>query len=95
MLQTWRHTPAPDPDFNRTVWAHIKSAPSAQSWSELFHFPGALPLAASLAIVCALAAGSGGAVALKRSMTSDRMATAYVRSIDPVQMTATASHIHQ
>ncbi|MDF3057714.1 MAG: hypothetical protein K0R17_1929 [Rariglobus sp.] len=94
-LQTWRHEPAPAPDFNQGVWARIHSTGATREPAALFHFPGAIPLAASLAILFALAAGSGGAFALNRSLTTDRMADAYVRSIDPVRMTASGpTHVH-
>lgn len=93
-LQTWRHEPAAAPDFNKDVWARIHSAESVRPAATVFHFPSALPLAACLAILFSLAAGTGGAFALNRTLTTDRMAAAYVRTIDPVQMTATQTHSH-
>lgn len=106
-LQTWRHDPDPAPDFNSTVWARIQSTesaafapPSTGPFARIFRFPfpSAFPLAASIALLASLAIGSGGAFALSRTRTTERMAVAYVRSIDPVQMTAPngahASHLH-
>lgn len=101
-LQSWRHEATPTADFNASVWSRIRSATpgtsTAPAAARIFHFPGALPLAASLAIILSLAAGTGGAVALNRTITTDRMAAAYVRTIDPVQMTAPdgvhATHDH-
>lgn len=91
-LQSWRHEPAPAPDFNEGVWARIRSAETARPPASVFHFPIALPLAASVAVLLALAAGTGGAFALSHARATDRMAAAYVRTIDPVQMTAL--HLH-
>jgi hypothetical protein len=91
-LQSWRHEPSPAPAFNKHVWARIRSETAAQKRVALFNFSSSLPLAAGLAILFAVAAGSGTAFALNQTRTADRMATAYVRSIDPVQMTAT--HLH-
>ncbi len=91
-LQAWRHEPAPAPDFNDQVWARIHSAATVRQPSALFHFPHALQLAASVAVLLSIAAGSGTAFALNHTRTTQRMAAAYVRSIDPVQMTA--MHVH-
>jgi len=92
-LKLWQHEPAPAPDFRNQVWNRIHASVDRSSAS-IFHFPGALPLAASLAVLFSIAAGSGTAFALNQSLTTDRMAAAYVRTIDPVQMTALESHIH-
>jgi hypothetical protein len=90
-LRTWRHEPAPAPGFDNQVWARIRSSETAAS-SNILHFPSALPLAASLAILLSVAAGTGTAFALNRTLSTERMALAYVRSIDPVQMSATDAH---
>jgi hypothetical protein len=101
-LRTWRHTPAPAPAFRDQVWARIHtSADTALArHATLLRFPSALPLAASLAILASIAAGTGTAFALNRTLSTDRMAAAYVRTIDPVQLTApggvhsTSAHTH-
>ncbi|MEZ0218400.1 MAG: hypothetical protein ACAH89_14780 [Rariglobus sp.] len=99
LLGGWGHKTAPAPDFRDQVWASIRSAETAAParTASIFHFPSALPLAASVAVLLSIAAGSGTAFALNRTRSTDRMAVAYVRSIDPVQMTsgdAHASHNH-
>lgn len=93
-LHTWSHEPAPAPDFNDRVWARIRSAEVSPKQGTLLHFHLALPMAASIALILSIAAGTGGAFALNRTRTTERMAAAYVRSIDPVQMTASTTHAH-
>ena len=103
-LQTWRHEPAPAPDFESGVWNRIRTAeasataPAASSpfaaLAAFFRFPALQPLAAGLALLLALAAGTTTAVAINRVQTTDRLATAYVRSIDPLQMNAAPDHAH-
>ncbi|CAM3122745.1 hypothetical protein [Rariglobus hedericola] len=85
-LQTWKHEPAPDAGFNDRVWARIRSCETTAP-SIVLRFPGALPLAASLAVLLAAAAGTTTAFALNRSQSTERMAAAYARSIDPILMT--------
>ena len=99
VLQSWKHDPAPSPDFNKTVWARIDAAdqaPAPSFLAQLFLFPRQLPLAASFAVLLAGLAGTSAALTLNHGQSTDRMAAAYVRSIDPLQMTAdaTASHSH-
>ncbi|HEY9247928.1 MAG TPA: hypothetical protein VIO38_02305, partial [Rariglobus sp.] len=75
-LRTWRHAPPPAPDFDKTVWARIRSAETsapARSAS-ILHFPSALPLAAGVAVLLSIAAGSGTAFALNRTLSTERMA---------------------
>lgn len=100
-LRSWRHEPAPAPGFQDEVWGRIRAAETAPSEAlakegNLLHFPQALPLAACIAIVLSVAAGTGGALVVNRSQSADRMAAAYVRTIDPVQLTANdhAGHVH-
>jgi hypothetical protein len=95
-LQSWRHEPTPAPDFNHQVWARIRAADHAPARRPFaFLHRHALPLAASVAVILSILAGSGSAFALNHTRTTQRMAAAYVRSIDPVQMTATsAPHVH-
>ena len=99
VLKSWKHDPAPSPNFAKTVWARIDAAdqaPAPSFFAQLLHFPGRLPIAASFAVIFAVLAGTGAGLALNRGQSTDRMADAYVRSIDPLQMTAdaTASHTH-
>ena len=99
VLQSWQHDPAPSPDFNKAVWARIDAAEKAPapSWiSQLFLFPRQLPLAASFAVLLAGLAGTGAALTLNHGQSTDRMAAAYVRSIDPLQMSdaPAAPHSH-
>lgn len=96
-LKSWRHEPAPSPDFAKTVWARIDAsepAPAPSFLAQLLHFPGRLPLAASFALLFAALAGTGAALSLNHGQSADHMAAAYVRSIDPLQMTAGASAPH-
>lgn len=85
LLQSWRHQPASAPEFQLGVWAKIEAARGSRS-SHGGLFRWALPLAASLAI----AAGVGSALRESRQQHRERMAAAYVQSIDPFQM-----HGHQ
>lgn len=87
LLARWRHDPAPDSGFAEGVWVRIDAAPRSQvrgPIAALLRFPVALPLAAALAVM----AGIGAGVAANRAEATDRFATAYARSIDPLQMTA-------
>ncbi len=105
-LQSWHHEPTPAPDFRNQVWARIHAVEATSATTPSTHarpaptfpFANALPLAASLAVLLSLAAGSGTAFALNQSRATERMAAAYVRTIDPVQMTAASgahpSHVH-
>ncbi len=97
VLRNWRHTVSPAPRFNAEVWARIEAARDAP-WTVAAFLAGrfglpaerlhwAVPLAASLALVFAMAAGAGAGVLHTRLTENDRMASAYVRTIDPLQMT--------
>ena len=96
-LKTWRHEPPPAPRFNAEVWARIEAARDAPWTVAAFigsrlgiparHFRWALPLGASLMLALAAVAGAGvGSLQTSRAV-NDRMAAAYVRTIDPLQMT--------
>lgn len=98
-LHAWRHEPAPTPDFHDQVWTRIRSevgttspAVALAKEGNILRFPSALPLAASLALLLSIAAGTGTAFALNHTRSTDRMAAAYVRTIDPVQLTASGAH---
>ena len=95
-LKTWRHEPPPAPRFNAEVWARIEGAREA-SWTladfigsrlgiPARHFRWVLPLGAGLMLALAAVAGAGvGSLQTSRAV-NDRMAAAYVRTIDPLQM---------
>jgi hypothetical protein len=98
VLTSWRHEPPAAPRFNAEVWARIEAARQAP-WAAAAiiarglgipaqHFRWALPLAASLVLVCAAVVGAGAGILHTSLAANDRMAAAYVQSIDPLQMTA-------
>jgi hypothetical protein len=96
-LKTWRHEPPPAPRFNADVWARIEAARVAPWTLAAFvgsrlgiparHFRWALPLGASLMLALAAVAGVGVGTLQTSRAVNDRMASAYVRAIDPLQMT--------
>lgn len=103
LLKTWRHTPPEAPDFNRGVWGRVQTTQDSSLlrnvFSVLAFFPTErarvlMPIAASVALVLSLAAGSGAAFAYDSLTRDDRMAAAYARSIDPLQMMEPAPHNH-
>jgi hypothetical protein len=51
-------------------------------------------MAASVAMLVSIAGGAGWALALNEAESAEQMAAAYVRSIDPVQMSAQTAHDH-
>jgi len=100
LLKTWRHQPREAPGFNRSVWTRLQAESASRKTSglgHLLHFPlararWAMPVAASLALLLSLAAGSGAALAYESFTLKDRMAGEYARSIDPLQMSAPHAH---
>jgi hypothetical protein len=94
LLASWRHEPTPLPQFEAEVWSRLHSADSNHPISTVFRFPAALPLAASIAVLLSIAAGTSTAVALNQSQSTERMADAYVRSVDPLQMSTAHSNTH-
>jgi len=97
LLKTWRHAPPPAPDFSSSVWTRIRASEQAppSASAPVLRFPVPLPLAAGFALLLAGLAGAGAGLVVNREHAADRMAAAYVRSIDPLQMTAmTAPHSH-
>jgi len=92
LLASWRHDPTPAADFNAGVWARIQAGEQARPRAAIVRFPWALPLVASVAVLLSIAGGTGWALVLNESQSADRMASAYVRSIDPVQMSAQHEH---
>ena len=98
VLQSWQHEPRPAPRFNAEVWARIEAAREMPWGAAAFiaqglgiparHFRWVLPLGASLLLALAATLGAGVGY-LQTSLTqTDRMASAYVQTIDPLQMTA-------
>jgi hypothetical protein len=94
LLASWRHEPEPDSDFNEGVWARIQAGTQVRPLAPIVRFPWALPLAASVAVLMSIAGGMGWALALNEAQSAERMASAYVRSIDPLQMSAQPEHTH-
>jgi hypothetical protein len=98
VLKSWEHEPRPAPRFNAEVWVRIEAAREAP-WAGAAiiarslgipaqHFRWALPLGASVVLTLAVTLGAGVGY-LQTSLTrTDRMAAAYVQTIDPLQMTA-------
>ncbi len=97
VLKDWRHAPPAAPRFNDEVWSRIEAARTAPWTLAGFlatrlgipaqEFRWALPVAATLALVFAVAAGTGAGLLHTRLTENDRMAAAYVQTIDPLQMT--------
>jgi hypothetical protein len=81
--------------FAAAVHARIHSASTAAPWHRI-PLPGfvsspprqLLPLAAALAVLASLGAGSAVAYARERDARADTFAAAFARSIDPWQMHA-------
>jgi hypothetical protein len=98
VLRSWQHEVPDTPRFNAEVWTRIEAArKSPQTVTAFFgrrlgiparYFRWALPLTVSLTLAVAAAAGARvGALQMSHSL-NDRMAAAYVRTIDPLQMAA-------
>ncbi|MBL9214438.1 MAG: hypothetical protein JNG83_03075 [Opitutaceae bacterium] len=81
LLSSWRHEPAARPDFAAEVWTRVEAR--GQAGPEKAFFRWALPLAAGIAVL----AGAGTGLRESRQDHADRMAAAYVRGVDPLQMT--------
>ena len=98
VLQGWPHKPAPAPRFNAEVWARIETARAAPWLAAAIiarafgipaqHFRWALSLGASIALALAATVGVGAGLVHTNHLRNERMAAAYVRSIDPLQMIA-------
>ena len=98
VLQSWRHEPPPAPRFRAGVWARIEAARDAPwAFAALFagrlgvpaqHFRWALPLGATFAFATAAVLGAGAGYMHTSVTKTDRMAEAYIQTIDPLQMTA-------
>ncbi len=82
LLKTWRHEPPAEPRFKAGVWTRIETGREKSRTAAFYRW--ALPLAACLAVVL----GVGSAMLEVRQKHTDRMAAAYVRTVDPLQMMA-------
>jgi hypothetical protein len=83
-------------DFAAGVRARIRAAEAAHSRPLSIFARLPYPLAAALALLASLGAGTSLAVARERSARAETFAAAYVRSIDPLQMHPAAdSHAHR
>jgi hypothetical protein len=85
LLKTWRHEPPAEPAFNAGVHARLARARPESNIVSFYRW--ALPLAASVALIL----GIGSAVQAARHQHTDRMATTYAQSIDPLQMNLTGA----
>ena len=102
VLKSWQHEPPPAPRFNAEVWTRIEAAREAPWAAAAFiatrlgipaqHFRWALPLGASLVLALAAVVGVGAGTLHNTLTENDRIATAYVQTIDPLQMTASHRH---
>ena len=84
LLKSWRHQPSGEPRFNTGVWTRIEAGRKESNVVSFYRW--ALPLAASLALLL----GVSAAMVQTRQKQADRMAAAYVRTVDPLQMTMPA-----
>ncbi len=87
LLQEWHPQPSAQPEFSSKVHGRLAND-EASKGATILRFPAALPLAASLAIVAGTVAG----ISVNDNRNEQRMADAYARSIDPVQM---VNHSHR
>lgn len=94
LLTAWRPPPPrADPHFQSAVWARIEARPAAFSLRDLLKNPGqALPrlfnrslATTTLSVAVAVIAGVSLALTYTRAHTNERMASAYIASIDPLQ----------
>jgi hypothetical protein len=98
VLRSWEVDVPASSRFNAEVWARIEAArgaplPVAAFLGSLLgipvqYFRWALPLTVSLTLAIAAAAGASVGALQTSNSRNDRMAAAYVRTIDPLQMTA-------
>ena len=98
VLRSWQPEVRDAPRFNAEVWARIEAArESPQTVAAILgrrlgvparYFRWALPLTVSLTLAIAAAAGARVGALQRSHSLNDRMAAAYVRTIDPLQMAA-------
>jgi hypothetical protein len=101
VLRSWKHEAPPAPRFNAEVWMRIEAARAApQTVAAILgsrmgiparHLRWALPVAACLTLAIAAVAGARVGARQTSRTVNVRMAAAYVRTIDPLQM----SEYHQ
>ena len=84
LLKSWRHEPPAEPRFSAGVWMRIEAGRKESNVVAFYRW--ALPLVASLALLL----GVGSAMLEVRHKHADRMAAAYVRTVDPLQMSMPA-----
>jgi hypothetical protein len=97
VLRSWEVEVPASPRFNAAVWAKIDATRDAPRSVAAFlgsrlgipvrSFRWALPLTVSLTLAIAAAAGASVGALQTSHSRNDRMAAAYVRTIDPLQMT--------
>jgi hypothetical protein len=90
LLKSWKHDPPDEPQFNQQVWSRVQRSSSVPVHPTSRYL---LPLAASVALLLSGVAGTTVAIALQSSARNDKMATAYAKSIDPLQRSLTV-HVH-
>ncbi|MDR0352627.1 MAG: hypothetical protein LBI02_04505 [Opitutaceae bacterium] len=88
LLQSWRTTPARigDEAFAAGVWRRL--GPRAEARAAFAWLPRlfASPLAACFLVIASALAGGSAALAYNHATKTERMAAAYARTIDPLQM---------
>lgn len=94
-LKSWRHEPPPAPRFNAEVWTRIEAAREV-SWAGRWlglparHVRWMMPLGAALMLTLAAFLGAGAGYLQSARTRTDRMAAAYIKTVDPFQMTASS-----
>jgi hypothetical protein len=94
LLQSWRAAPARigDEEFAAGVWRRLGAGDEARAALACLFRLFASPLAACFLVIASALAGGGAALACNHATKTERMAAAYVRTIDPLQMTHAGAH---
>jgi hypothetical protein len=96
LLQSWRHQPPEAPRFQAEVWTRIQSAQTRSESAGIFTgwfgsstrlLHQAWPIAAVLTVTLSVLAGASAGWVQGHHRAEALQADAYVRSIDPLQMT--------
>jgi hypothetical protein len=92
LLQSWRAAPAriDNAEFAEGVWERV--GPRRGAVATVFFRLLASPLAACFLVLASALAGGGAALAYDHATKTERMAAAYVRGIDPLQMAHAGAH---
>ena len=100
VLQSWQPETPPAPRFNAEVWARIEAARDAPwavaaAFAARFGIPArsirwVLALGASIVLTLAAGLGAGMGYVQGSRIYTDRMASVYVQTIDPMQQVGTA-----